>query len=336
MRAVVVREPGPIESEHRLLIEDRPEPTPGPGQVCLRVEACGVCHTDLHVIEGELPKLGRPTVPGHQIVGRIQAVGADVDPTVLGRRVGVGWLGFADGTCRYCQRGLENLCEHARFTGYQIDGGYAELALANAAFAYPLPDSASPVQLAPLLCAGVVGYRALRLSGAEAGARLGLYGFGASAHLVLQAARRRGCRVLVFTRGARHRELALALGAEWAGPADANPPGGPLQAAIIFAPAGELVPLALGALDRGGTLVLAGIYMSALPSMPYNLVWHERSIRSVANATRQDAQELLELARRQPFRVEAQEYPLAAAGEVLRELKAGQVRGAAVLRISDR
>jgi propanol-preferring alcohol dehydrogenase len=292
-----------------------------------------VCHTDLHVVEGELPPLGRPVVPGHQVVGRVEALGAGVQPELLGQRVGLGWLGWTDGTCRYCQTGRENLCLAARFTGYQLNGGYAQACVADAAFVYPLHSEAEPARLAPLLCAGVVGYRALRLSDADASTRLGLYGFGGSAHLVLQVAvRELGCRVLVFTRGAEHRRLALELGAEWAGGAEeVNPPGGPLDAAIIFAPAGALVPLALQALGRGGRLVLAGIYMSPIPQLAYDLVWHERSIQSVANATRQDARELLALASRLDLHTEVETLPLIEANAALARLKAGQVRGALVL-----
>jgi propanol-preferring alcohol dehydrogenase len=300
--------------------------------VRIRVEACGVCHTDLHVVEGELPPLGHPVVPGHQIVGRVEAVGSSVEASLLGQRVGVGWLGWADGTCRFCRAGQENLCEHGRFTGYHLNGGYAEATVADAGFVYPLPDVPDATSLAPLLCAGVVGFRALRLSGAGRDARLGLYGFGASAHLVLQVARHLGCHVLVFTRGAEHRQLALDLGAEWAGPAEeVSSPGGPLHAAIIFAPAGGLVPLALRALDRGGTLVLAGIYMSPIPELPYSLLWQERVVRSVANATRQDARDLLNLVQRQRVRIEAATLPLAGANSALTRLKTGAVRASLVL-----
>jgi propanol-preferring alcohol dehydrogenase len=335
VRAAVLRAPGPIDDQASLGLEDLGLPEPGPGQVRLRVEACGVCHTDLHVVEAELPPLGRPVVPGHQVVGQVEAVGAGADPALLGQRVGLGWLGWTDGTCRYCQAGQENLCLAARFTGYHLHGGYAEACLADAGFVYRLPADLDPASLAPLLCAGVVGYRALRLSGAAASTRLGLYGFGGSAHLVLQVAvRHLGCRVLVFTRGAEHRRLALELGAEWAGGAEevgSNPPGGPLDAAIIFAPAGGLVPLALRALGRGGRLVLAGIYMSPIPQLPYELVWQERSIHSVANATRRDARDLLGLAARLGLRAEVERLPLAEANTALRRLKAGRVRAALVL-----
>jgi alcohol dehydrogenase, propanol-preferring len=361
IRAAVVREPGPVAAGPRLSFERRPLPEPGRGQVRLRVRACAVCHTDLHVVEGELPPLGRPVVPGHQVVGTVDALGEGVDGAWLGRTVGVGWLGHTDGTCRYCARGQENLCLEARFTGYHLDGGYAEAMLADADFVHPLPTAVDPVATAPLLCAGAVGYRAFRLSGAGAGARLGLYGFGASAHLVLQVALRQGATVLAFTRGEEHRRLALELGAAWAGGAETTaPPGGPLDAAIMFAPAGGLVPLALRALGRGGTLVLAGIYMTPLPALPYDLLWQERVVRSVANGTRADARELLALvlpsdpggsgsqptlggrsgvpslgtpvAAAAPLKVEVEARPLAEANAALADLAAGRVRGAVVLR----
>jgi alcohol dehydrogenase, propanol-preferring len=337
VRAAVLRTPGPIESGPRLSLEDVPLPEPGPNQVRVRVEACGVCHTDLHVVEGELPPIDpaeQPLrVPGHQVVGRVEALGARVEASLQGRRVGLGWLGWTDGTCQHCRAGRENLCPAARFTGYQAPGGYAEACLADADFVYPLPESADAVQLAPLLCAGVVGYRALRLSHAQPGGHLGLYGFGASAHLVLQIAiRQLGSRVSVFTRGDEHRQLAQELGATWVGGAeDPGFPGGELDAAIIFAPAGGLVPLALRALGRGGRLVLAGIYMSPIPQLDYGLIWHERSIQSVANATRDDARELLALTEQLPLRMEVEPQPLAAANATLARLKAGQIRGAAVL-----
>ncbi len=332
MRAAVLHTPGPVETAPRLSIEERAVPAPGAGQVLIEVEACGVCHTDLHVVEGELPSRGRPVVPGHQIVGRVGAVGPAVDGALLGQRVGVGWLAWADGTCRFCRSGRENLCEAARFTGYDVDGGYGEYALAEADFVYRLPEGFDPLHAAPLLCAGVVGYRALRLSATVAGDRLGLYGFGASAHLVLQVARHLGMEVLAFTRGEEHRRLALALGAAWAGSADEAPPGGPLSAAIVFAPVGSLVPLALHALDSGGTLVLAGIHMTPVPELPYELLWRERVVRSVANSTRQDARDFLAVAAEIPVRVEVEARPLADANRTLCELKQGSIRGAAVLR----
>ena len=298
-----------------------PLPEPGPGDVLLRVRACGVCRTDLHVVDGELPDPKLPLVPGHQIVGE------DVES---GERLGVPWLGWTCGECRYCRSGRENLCERARFTGYQLDGGYAQHALADRRFCFPLPEGYPDAQAAPLLCAGLIGYRALRLAGdAE---RLGLYGFGAAAHILAQVARWQGRRVLAFTRAGDEaaQSLALELGAEWAGDA-LGPAPEELDAAIVFAPVGELVPAALRALAPGGTVVCAGIHMSDIPSFPYELLWGERVVRSVANLTRRDGEELLALAPGVPVRTEVEEYPLERANEALARLRAGEVRGAAVL-----
>ena len=299
---------------------DLPDPEPGPGQVLVRVAACAVCRTDLHVVDGELPEPKLPLVPGHQVVGRLPS----------GERVGIFWLGWADGVCRYCRSGRENLCDRARFNGYQLDGGYADLAVADERFIVPIPDEYGDVEVAPLLCAGAIGYRALRLAGdAE---RLGLYGFGASAHIVAQVARHQGRRVFAFTRAGDQaaQSLALELGAEWAG-SSAGPGPEELDAAIIFAPVGELVPAALRATAKGGTVVCAGIHMSDIPSFPYELLWGERQVRSVANLTRADAKEFLALAPQVPVRTEIEAYPLAEASEVLDRLRAGQIRGAAVL-----
>jgi len=306
------------------------EPAPGEGHVLVSVSACGVCRTDLHVVDGELagPKL--PLVPGHQIVGRVVAGGSRFAP---GARVGIPWLGWTCGECRYCRSGRENLCDRARFTGYQLDGGYAELAVADERYCVPLPDGFGDEVAAPLLCAGLIGYRALRLAGdAE---RLGLYGFGASAHIVAQVARFEGRRVFAFTRAGdeQAQALALSLGAEWAGDSRGLAPE-PLDAAILFAPAGELVPAALRATAKGGTVVCAGIHMSDVPSFPYSLLWGERVVRSVANLTRADAEEFMTLAPRVPVRTEVELYPLEQANEALGRLRAGEVRGAAVLTIS--
>jgi propanol-preferring alcohol dehydrogenase len=292
-----------------LRLEDVPEPEPQPGQVLLRVAVCGVCRTDLHVVDGELPNPKLPLVPGHQIVGR----------TEDGRRLGVPWLGSTDGTCRYCLSGRENLCEAARFTGYDLDGGYAEWVVAD-------------LQVAPLLCAGLIGYRSLRLAGDPE--RLGLYGFGASAHIVVQVARHEGRRVFGFVRPGDDAaaEFALELGCEWAGPSD-EPGPEELDAAIIFAPAGELIPAALRALARGGVVVCAGIHMSDVPSFPYELLWEERVVRSVANLTRRDGEEFLALAPQVPVRTEVAAFPLEQANEALERLRRGQIRGAAVLRV---
>jgi propanol-preferring alcohol dehydrogenase len=324
-RAMVLERPGaPLRAE------ERPRPEPGPGQVRLRVSACGVCRTDLHVVDGELPGLGRPVVPGHQIVGVVDGTGPGVEPRWLGRRVGVPWLGWTCGACRFCRSGRENLCPEARFTGYQLDGGFAEHAVADARYAFPLPDTFPDVHAAPLLCAGLIGYRALRMAGDAA--RLGLYGFGAAAHIVAQVARHQGRRVFAFTRpgDAEAQAFARSLGAEWAGASGETPPE-PLDAAILFAPVGALVPLALAAVDRGGTVVCAGIHMSDVPALPYRLLWEERVVRSVANLTRRDGEEFLALAPSAGVRTEIEAFPLAAANEALSRLREGRLRGAAVL-----
>jgi propanol-preferring alcohol dehydrogenase len=298
----------------------------------VRVRACGICHTDLHIVEGELklPKL--PLVPGHQLVGTVDARGAGGMEFREGDRVGVPWLYSTCGECGYCRKGLENLCERARFTGFHADGGYAEAMVAPAAFAYTLPASFSDLEAAPLLCAGVIGYRALRLSNLQPGERLGLYGFGASAHIVLQIARHQGSEVCVFTRAESHRQLARQLGAAWVGAAG-EPPPAPLDAAIIFAPAGKLVPVALAALRKGGTLALAGITMSALPEMEYQLLYHERLLRSVANSTREDVRSLLRLAAEIPVRTEIETFQLPEANRALQNLKSSRIHGAGVLVI---
>jgi propanol-preferring alcohol dehydrogenase len=298
-----------------------PEPEPGPGQLLVRVRACAVCRTDLHVVDGELPEPKLPLVLGHQIVGEV--VGD-------GRRIGIPWLGWTDGECRYCRSGRENLCERALFTGYLLDGGYAEYAVADERFCLELPEAYGDLEAAPLLCAGLIGYRALRLAGdAE---RLGLYGFGSSAHLIAQVARWQGRRVFAFTRAGDEeaQEFARELGAEWAG-ASNEPPPEQLDAAILFAPVGELVPAALRVLAPGGTVVCAGIHMSDIPSFPYELLWEERSVRSVANLTRDDGREFLALAPRVPVRTVVEELPLAQANEGLERLRSGRVRGSLVL-----
>jgi propanol-preferring alcohol dehydrogenase len=307
-----------------------PEPQPGPGQVLLAVRACGVCRTDLHVVDGELTEPKLPLVPGHQIVGTVLEKGAGAARFSLGDRVGVPWLGWTCGECRYCRSGRENLCDRARFTGYQLDGGYAERALADERFCFAIPEGYPDIQAAPLLCAGLIGYRALRLAGeAET---LGLYGFGASAHIVVQVARHQGRRVLAFTRAGdeESQRFARGLGADWAGAALAPPPE-ELDAAIIFAPAGELVPVALAAVRKGGTVVCAGIHMSDVPSFPYSLLWGERVVRSVANLTRRDGEEFLALAPGVPVQTEVEAYPLEQANDALERLRSGRVRGAAVL-----
>jgi alcohol dehydrogenase, propanol-preferring len=309
---------------------DLADPEPGQGQVLVEVAACGVCRTDLHVLDGELPDPKLPLVLGHQIVGRVVRGG---ERFAAGDRIGIPWLGWTDNGCRYCLSGRENLCDNARFTGYHIDGGYAELTVADERYCVPIPESYEDAQAAPLLCAGLIGYRALRLAGdAE---RLGLYGFGASAHIVAQVARHQGRRVFAFTRADDDaaQSLAIDLGAEWAGDS-AGPGPEELDAAIVFAPVGALVPAALEASAKGAVVVCAGIHMSDIPSFPYELLWEERLIRSVANLTRQDAEEFLELAPQVPVRTEIEVYALAEANEVLARLRGGQVRGAAVLRVT--
>jgi len=316
----------------RLSASATPPPEPGPGQVLVAVKTCGVCRTDLHVLDGELPHPKLPLVLGHKIVGTVERVGAGVDRFTGGQRVGVPWLGWTCGECRYCRAGRENLCDGARFTGYLIDGGYAEYTVADARFCFPIPDGYDDLGAAPLLCAGLIGYRALVAAGdAE---RLGLYGFGAAAHIVAQVARHQGRRVFAFTRpGDDHaQQFARRLGAAWAGASDAQAPE-PLDAAIIFAPVGALVPAALRAVAKGGTVVCAGIHMSDIPSLPYERLWEERVLRSVANLTRRDGAEFLALAPRVPVRTEVEAYPLERANEALEKLRAGTVRGAAVLQV---
>jgi propanol-preferring alcohol dehydrogenase len=310
-----------------LRLADLPAPEPGPGEVLLEVAACGVCRTDLHILDGELDRPKLPLVLGHQIVAR---VADDGERLRAGERVGVPWLGWTDGDCRYCRTGRENLCDHAAFTGYDRDGGYAELAVADERFCFPLPEGYPDLQAAPLLCAGLIGYRALRLAGD--GERLGIYGFGAAAHIVCQVARHEGRRVFAFTRAddTASQEFALELGAEWAGDA-LGPPPEELDAALIFAPAGELVPAALRAVAKGGTVVCGGIHMSDIPSFPYELLWGERVLRSVANLTRDDGERFLELAPRVPVRTEVETHPLERAGEALERVRAGALRGAAVV-----
>jgi len=310
-------------------------PHPGPGEVRLRVSACGVCRTDLHIVDGELPALGRPVVPGHEVVGRVTAIGPGVHGLTLGDRVGVPWLGWTCGECGHCRAGRENLCEQARFTGYQIAGGYAEHAVADARYVFRLPERYTDLEAAPLLCAGLIGYRAYAMAReALAGPtrRLGVYGFGAAAHLITQVARHQGCEVLAFTRpgDAAAQQLALDVGAVWAGSSDVSPPQ-PLDAALLFAPIGALVPQALRAVRAGGTVVCAGIHMSDIPSFPYAWLWGERRIVSVANLTRRDGEAFMRLAAELPLQVTTHRYPLDQANNALDDLRAGRFSGAAVL-----
>ena len=312
---------------------ERPVPRPGPGEVLLAVRACAVCRTDLHVVDGDLPTPSIPVIPGHEIVGRVEAIGRDVTSAAAlapGQRLGVGWLGWTCGRCEHCAAGRENLCDLARFTGYDADGGYAEYAVADARYCFSLPDELDDLQAAPLLCAGLIGYRSLRMAGDPR--RLGLYGFGAAAHIVAQVAAWEGREVYAFTRpGDRAaQDLALGLGARWAGPSSGPAPV-PLDAAIIFAPVGALVPAALASVRKGGVVVCGGIHMSDVPSFPYALLWGERQLRSVANLTRRDGEEFLRLAPRVPVRPHVERFALAEANTALARLRAGELSGAAVL-----
>jgi propanol-preferring alcohol dehydrogenase len=325
MRAMVLDSPG-----KPLRVAEVPEFEPAPEQVLLRVHACAVCRTDLHVVDGELPDPKLPLIPGHQIVGTVEKMGERVERFSVGDRIGVPWLGYADGTCRYCLAGRENLCDAARFTGYQLDGGYAGYASAHHHFCFPIPEGYPDLQSAPLLCAGLIGYRSLVATGdAE---RLGLYGFGASAHIVAQVAAHQGRKIFAFTRDGDEegQDFARELGAAWAGGSDGGPPE-ELDAAIIFAPVGALVPTALRAVAKGGVVVCAGIHMSDIPSFPYEILWGERVVRSVANLTRKDGEEFLALAPKVPVRTEVATFPLEEANEALSALRSGKIRGAAVL-----
>jgi len=325
MQAMVLDLPGQPLRQAELAI-----PEPGAGQLLLRVEACAVCRTDLHVVDGELPDPKLPLIPGHEIVGRVEAFGDQVEGVVVGQRVGMPWLGWTCGQCEYCTSGRENLCPNARFTGYHLDGGYAGHTVADARFAVPLPDAMEAVEAAPLLCAGLIGYRSLGMAGDAH--RLGLYGFGAAAHLIAQVAAWQGREVYAFTRAGDSAGQAFArqVGAVWAGASDEMPPA-PLDAAIIFAPVGALVPAALAAVRPGGTVVCGGIHMSDIPSFPYALLWGERVVRSVANLTRADAREFMEIAPKVPVRSTVTTYPLADANRALTDLREGTLKGAAVL-----
>ena len=330
MRAWIVDRPGPV-STGPLVLADRPTPVPGPGQLRVRVTCCGVCRTDLHLAEGDLAPRRHGVVPGHEVVGVVDALGPGTRRFARGQRVGVAWLGRTDGTCRYCRSGRENLCLSPTFTGWDVDGGYAELCLVDEAFAYALPDALDDEQAAPLLCAGIIGYRALKLAAVPPGGRLGIYGFGGSAHLTAQVALAQGLEVHVLTRGEHNRRLALELGCASAGDADGEPPTR-LDGAILFAPAGGLVPVALRALDRGGTLATAGIWLSDIPTLRYEEeLFYERTLRSVTANTRQDGEELLRLAVRLGVRATTVPYSMADADRALADLAAGAFSGAAVL-----
>lgn len=336
MKAWTLKTPASVDTRP-LLSGDVPTPNAGEDELLVRVSACGICRTDLHVVEGELPVRLSPVIPGHQIVGRVAAMGSQVADFALNDRVGIAWLNRTCGRCQYCLSGRENLCEQAEFTGWTVNGGYAEYAVAPASFSYRIPDAFEDVQAAPLLCAGIIGYRCLRLTGLSVkdwhGARLGIYGFGAAGHICIQLARSRGAEVYVCTRDReRHQALAHELGATWVGDAAEDPPV-KLDTAIIFAPAGELVPTALKALAKGGTLVLGGIHMTPIPSFDYSLIYGERMVRSVANNTREDGQELLLEAARIPVRTHVQTFPFDQVNEALIALKHDAIRGAGVIKM---
>ncbi|HYK18911.1 MAG TPA: zinc-dependent alcohol dehydrogenase family protein [Bryobacteraceae bacterium] len=330
MKACVLRSSARIET-NPLEFTDVPKPEPRPGQVLVRVSACAVCRTDLHVTEGELPPRKSPIIPGHQIVGVIESAGPNVKHAI-GTRVGVAWLHSTDGTCEYCRAGKENLCDAPAFTGYTVDGGYAEYALGEEGFVYPIPDGFGDLKAAPLLCAGIIGFRSLRLSGIGRGGRLGIYGFGAAGHVAIQVARHWGAEVYVCTRDERHQKLSVELGAAWAGGTIEEPPA-KLDSAIVFAPAGEIVPAALKALRKGGVLALGGIHMSNIPTLDYKLLYGERIVRSVANNTRQDGHDFLRTAAEIPIHTEIEVFSLRDANRALNALKNDAIRGAAVLKV---
>jgi propanol-preferring alcohol dehydrogenase len=332
MKAAVLHHPGPSPSAP-LVLCDRSVPSPEPSEVSVRVEACGVCRTDLQLVEGDLALHRCPVVPGHQAVGVVEAVGAWVTGVQVGQRVGVAWIASTCGRCRYCTAGLENLCEDATFTGWDVDGGFAERLIARGDFVHPLPPTGDPVALAPLLCGGAIGYRCLHVAEVEPGSRLGLYGFGASATIVIQMARHLGCEVHVCTRSAAERRRALDLGAAWVGGDDERPPVA-LDAAITFAPSGDVVVAALKSVRRGGIVAVNAIHLDRIPEFPYELLWWERQLRSVANVTRDDVRGLLRLAVEIPLRTEVVRYPLARVNDALVDLAEGRVRGAAVLDLT--
>jgi propanol-preferring alcohol dehydrogenase len=334
MKAMVLAGFRPL-AEGPLELRDIPVPAVGPDDILIKVRCCGVCHTDLHIVEKELPDARLPLVPGHEVIGIVERAGERAKRFRTGQRVGAAWLRSTCGECRFCQSGRENLCESARFSGYHADGGYAEYMAVGEKFAYAIPERFGDAEAAPLMCAGIVGYRALHLSGIEPGGILGLYGFGGSAHIAIQVAKHRGAKVFVFTRSAKHQKLAHDLGADWVGTAQDEPPAR-LTNAILFAPVGSLYLDALRITDRGGTVVSAGIHMSPIPEMDYDrYLYHERKMLSVANATRLDGEELLAVAAEIPVKTTVQTFPLEAANEALRDLKAGRLAGAAVLKIAE-
>ena len=333
MRAMLLTAPAPID-QRPLVVGEVADPTPGPGEILVRVKMCGVCRTDLHEVEGELPMRRSPVIPGHQVVGTVADVGQGAKRFEVGSRVGIAWLHDTCGACEFCARETENLCNAANFTGWTVNGGYAEYTTVPESFAYGIPDGFVDEQAAPLLCAGIIGYRALRISGIRPGQRLGLYGFGASAHIAIQVARHWGCEVYVFTRTETNRRLAGKLGAAWVGGSGDKPPE-KVHGSIIFAPAGPLVRDALEVLEKGGTVALAGIYMSSVPPLDYlKHLYDEKVVRSVANATRRDGQELLDLAAKIPIRTATRVFPLKEANEALAALKTSEITGAGVLRVN--
>jgi propanol-preferring alcohol dehydrogenase len=332
VKAMSLPHPAPVESSPLREIE-RPRPEPGDGEVLIRVDVCGVCHTDLHIVEGDLPQRRTDLIPGHQVVGRVESLGRGVTVPAIGARVGVAWLYHACGRCAFCRRGLENLCPEAIFTGYDVDGGFAEYVVAPAAFVYPIPEAFSSLDAAPLMCAGIIGYRSLRIAGVRAGDRVGLFGFGASAHLALQVARYWGCDIYVFTRSREHRMLAAELGAAWVGGVEDRPPQ-PIDAGVVFAPSGRVVVDALRHLRPGGTLAINAVHLDLIPAFDYARLYGERGLRSVTNSTRRDGREFLELVAAVPLRPRIERYALHEANEVLRRMKRGEVNGAAVLEIA--
>lgn len=331
MKACILHSPASVETDP-LVYELAQDPEPRDDEVLVRVHACGVCRTDLHVVEGELPTRKSPVIPGHEVVGIVEKSGGRATRFHIGARVGIPWLHRTCGVCEYCRAGKENLCENPDFTGYTADGGYAEYAVAPEKFVYPIPAGFTDEQAAPLLCAGIIGFRALRLSGIQPGGKLGFYGFGAAAHVAIQVARYWNVDVFASTRDEQHQKLAMKLGAKWVGRTFDQPPE-KLDSAIVFAPAGEIVPAALKTLKKGGVLTLAGIHMSPIPALDYNLLYHERVVRSVANNTREDGEEFLRLAEKIPIRTEVRLFPLAKANEALNALKHDAFQGAAVLQV---
>ncbi len=333
MKAMVLYEQQPVE-QRPLRLEEVPKPTPGPGKVLIRIHTCGVCHTDLHIVEGDIPLHKKPIIPGHQVVGTVEAVGPGVTRFKVGDRVGVPWVYKMCGECEFCRTGRENLCVNPLFTGWDVDGGFAEYMVSAADFTFHIPEGVDDVHAAPLLCAGIVGYRALKLSDLQPGQRLGIYGFGASAHIAIQIARYWGCEVYVFTRSEEHKRHAWELGAAWVGEAQDTPPK-KIHAAVIYAPAGWIVKEALRVLERGGTISMGGIYMTPIPELDYDLLYWEHTLRSTANATRDDARELLQLAAEIPIHTDTHLFALEEANEALRQLKHSELKGSAVLRISE-